>query len=56
MCLERKWLRFLMVLGDEIGFKEKSGPTVAQVERFTTYCFCTRDVVSAIDREGMGDS
>ena len=23
---------------------------------FTTYCFCTRDVGSAIGREGLGDS
>ena len=54
-CLERKWQRFLLVHGGEIGFKEKSGPTIKQVERFTTYCFCTRDVMSAIGREGMGD-
>ena len=55
-CLERKWLRFLLVHGDEIGFKASIGPTVKQVERFVTYCFCTRDVVSAIGREGVGDS
>ena len=55
-CLERKWLRFLLVHGEEIGFKAKDGPTMKQVQRFTTYCFCTRDVVSAIGREGMGDS
>ena len=54
-CLERKWLRFLLVHGDEIGFEKSAGPTVEQVQRFTTYCFCTRDVVSAIGREGMGD-
>ena len=55
-CIERKWLRFLLVHGDEIGFKASIGPTVKQVERFVTYCFCTRDVVSAIGREGVGDS
>jgi hypothetical protein len=55
-CLERKWLRFLLIHGDEIGSKAKSGPSIKQVERFVTYCFCTRDVVSAIGREGMGDS
>lgn len=55
-CLERKWQRFLLVHGDEIGFSEKKGPTVKQAQRFTTYCFCTRDVMSAIGREGMGDS
>ena len=55
-CLERKWLRFLLVHGDEIGFKASIGPTVKQVERFVTYCFCTRDVVSAIGREGVGYS
>lgn len=55
-CLERKWQRFLLVHGDEIGFSEKKGPTLKHVQRFTTYCFCTRDVVSAIGREGMGDS
>ena len=26
------------------------------VKHFTTYCFCMRDVVSAIGREGLGDS
>ena len=43
-CLERKWQRFLLVHGDEIGFSEKKGPTLKHVQRFTTYCFCTRDV------------
>ena len=57
-CLERKWQRFLLVHGarDWVQGDPKSGPTVKQVERFVTYCFCTRDVVSAIGREGMGDS
>jgi hypothetical protein len=55
-CLERKWVRFLLVHGDEIGFKDTRSPTIKHVQRFTTYCFCTRDVVSAIGREGMGDS
>ena len=53
--LERKWLRFLLVHGAEYGFKENSGPTVELVQKFISYCFCTRDVVSAIGREGMGD-
>ena len=51
--LERKWLRFLLVHGKEYGFTEKKGPTVELVKHFTTYCFCTRDVVSAIGREGL---
>ena len=33
-CLERKWLRFLLVHGDDIGWKAKSKPTIKQVERF----------------------
>ena len=37
-CLERKWQRFLLLHGDEIGFSEKKGPTVKQAQRFTTYC------------------
>jgi hypothetical protein len=55
-CLERKWLRFLMVHGEEHGFDEKNGPTVELVRHFVTYCFCTREVASAIGRKGMGDS
>ena len=53
--LERKWLRFLLVHGNEYGFVEKRGPTVELVKHFVTYCFCTRDVASAIGREGLGD-
>ena len=47
--LERKWLRFLLVHGEEYGFDERKGPTVELVEHFVVYCFCTRDRVSAID-------
>ena len=54
--LERKWLRFLLVHGDEYGFDEDVGPTVGLVEHFVTYCFCTRDRASAIGREGLGRS
>ena len=46
--LERKWLRFLLVHGEEYG--------TVLVEKFVTYSFCTRDRVSAIAREGLGDS
>jgi hypothetical protein len=54
--LERKWLRFLLVHAEEYGFDESTGPTVELVEKFVTYSFCTRDRVSAIAREGLGDS
>ena len=54
--LERKWLRFLLVHGEKYKFNPRKGPTVELVKHFTTYCFCTRDVVSAIGREGLGDS
>jgi len=54
--LERKWQRFLLVHGEEYGFDERKGPTIGLVEKFSTYCFCTRDRVSAIGREGLGDS
>jgi len=54
--LERKWVRFLLAHGDEYDFDEDVGPTVKLVEHFVTYCFCTRDRVSAIGREGLGDS
>jgi len=55
--LERKWQCFVLVHGNEYGFNEKKGPTVELVKKFVTYCFCTsRDVVSAIGREGLGDS
>jgi hypothetical protein len=54
--LERKWNRFLLVHGTEYGFGAHKGPTVELVKHFTTYCFCTRDVASAIGREGLGDS
>ena len=56
MVLERKWERFLLVHGDEFGFDARKGPTVELVKHFTTYCSCTRDVASAIGREGLGDS
>ena len=42
--------------GAKYGFDEGNGPTVELVKHFTTWCFCTRDVVSAIGREGLGDS
>ena len=54
--LERKWNRFLLVHGGDYGFDARKGPTVELVKHFTTYCFCTRDVGSAIGREGLGDS
>ena len=55
-CLQRKWQRFLLVHGEEYDFDGKSSPTVELVKKFVTYCYCTRDVVSAIGMEGMGDS
>jgi len=54
-ALEKKWLRFLLVHGVRYGFKESCGPSIKVVERFVTYCFCTRDRASAIGREGLGD-
>ena len=54
--LENKWLRFLMVHGEKYGWSAKAGPTIALVEHFTSYCFCTRQYGSAIGREGLGDS
>ena len=54
--LERKWLRFLLVHGDAYKFDARDGPNVELVRHFVTYAFCTRDSVSAIGREGMGDS
>ena len=54
--LERKWSRFMLVRGGKYGFMESRGPTVELVEHFTTYCFCTRDRVSTVGREGLGDS
>ena len=53
--LERKWLRFVLVHGKANNFDGKSSPSVELVKRFTTYCFSTRDKVSAIGREGLGD-
>ena len=37
-------------------WQEKIDFSPMWVEHFTTYCFCTRDVASAIGREGLGDS
>ena len=54
--LERKWLRFLLVHGEEYDFGAKRGPTIKVVEHFTTYCYCTRDSASAVRREGLGDA
>ena len=60
--LERKWLRFLLVHGDEYGpsdntvLCDKDGPSVKLVKHFTTYCFSTRVKASAIRREGLGDA
>ena len=34
--LERKWLRFLTVYGDEYGFDESVGPDVDVVRHFVT--------------------
>ena len=54
--LERKWLRFLLVHAEESSFTACAGPSVELVKHFVTYAFCTRDLVSAIGREGLGDS
>ena len=54
--LERKWLRFLLVHAEEYSFNACAGPSVELVKHFVTYAFCTRDLVSAIGREGLGDS
>ena len=54
--IERKWLRFLLVHGEEYGFNARAGPSVELVKYFVAYAFCTRNVVSVIGREGMGDS
>ena len=54
--LMRKWLRFLLIVGGEYGFCEGDAPSLELVKHFTTYCFKTRDNVSSIGREGMGDS
>ena len=54
--LERKWLRFLLVHGETYKFDARVGPSVELVEHFVAYAFCTRDSVSAIGREGLGDS
>ena len=54
--LMRKWLRFLLIVGGEYGFKDGDAPSLELVKHFTTYCFVTRDNVSSIGREGMGDS
>ena len=54
--LERKWLRFLLVHGEAFKFDARVGPTVELVKHFVAYVFCTRDTVSAIGREGLGDS
>ena len=54
--LERKWLRFLLVHGEAFKFDARVGPTVELVKHFVAYAFCTRDTVSAIGREGLGDS
>ena len=45
-----------MVHGEKYGWSAKAGPTIALVEHFTSYCFCTRQYGSAIGREGLGDS
>ena len=42
---ELKWLRFLLVHGEEFGFDESVGPDVELVEHFTTYCFSARAAV-----------
>ena len=34
--LERKWVRFLLVHGEEYGFDARKGPTVELVKHFTT--------------------
>ena len=54
--LERKWLRFLLVHGEEYGFDEKVGPDIKLVEHFVSFCFCTRDYVSTVGQEGLCDA
>ena len=56
--MERKWLRFLLVHGAEYGFDKKRARADGRARENVhdiEYCFCTRDLVSAIGREGMGD-
>ena len=45
-----------MVHAEEYSFTACAGPSVELVKHFVTYAFCTRDLVSAIGREGLGDS
>ena len=54
--IERKWLRFLLVHGEKYGFNARVGPSLELVKHFVAYSYCTRNVVSVIGREGMGDS
>ena len=49
--LMRKWLRFVLLLGESYEYKEGSAPSVELVKHFVTYCFVTRDNVSAIGRQ-----
>ena len=51
----RKWLQFLLVRAEEYSFNACAG-SVELVKHFVTYAFCSRDLVSAIGREGLGDS
>ena len=54
--LQRKWQRFLFALDKQYNFQPEIGPTLKLVKHFTTYCFSTRDVASAIGREGLSDA
>ena len=49
--LMRKWLRFLLLLGESYEYKEGSAPSLELVKHFVTYCFVTRDNVSAVGRQ-----
>ena len=46
----------MLVHGETYKFDARVGPSVELVEHFVAYAFCTRDSVSAIGREGLGDS
>ena len=45
--LMRKWL----LLGESYEYKEGSAPSLELVKHFVTYCFVTRDNVSAVGRQ-----
>ena len=52
-ALQRKWLAFVALYGDEMGFLQADGPQLQHVRQFTSFIYHNREAYSGVGRVGM---